>query len=119
MGGMNTVALGMKIASARKAAGLTQAELAERVGTKQASISKIETGRVVPTLPVLDRIARAVGSPIVITLGQERTADVAERRRRVRQVLGDYEFNPWDRDPTDAEARSLEDDGLTRDSFRR
>jgi len=32
--------------------------------------------------------------------------------RRVRQVLGDYEFDPWDRDPTEAEARSLEDDRL-------
>ena len=75
---MNVVGLGMKVASARKAAGLTQAELAREVGTKQAAISKIETGRVVPTLPVLDRIARALGSTIVITLGPEPEVD---RRR--------------------------------------
>jgi hypothetical protein len=40
-----------------------------------------------------------------------------ERRRRVRRVLGDYLFNPWDRDPTPAEARTLVADGLTRERF--
>ena len=109
---MNVVDLGIKIAAARKAAGLTQAELAEAIGTKQASISKIETARVVATLPVLDRIASALGSPIVITLGPEAETDRLERRRRVRRVLGDYEFNPLERNPSEAETRSLEDDGL-------
>ena len=111
--------LGLKVAVGRRAAGLTQAELAERIGTKQSSISKIESGKVVPTLPVLDRIARALGAPIVITVGEARGPGAVERRRRVREVLGDYAFNPWDRDLTNAEAKSLGDDGLTRDSFER
>src|SRR5437667_8630542 len=110
---MNSVELGLRIAAIRRAAGLTQTDLAERIGTKQPSISKIESGRVVPTLPVLDRIGRAVGSPLVVTLGVDTEPGKAERRRRVREVLGNYEFNPWQRDLTEAEARSLEDDGLT------
>jgi hypothetical protein len=42
-----------------------------------------------------------------------------ERRRRVRGVLGDFEFDPWERDPTPAEQESLIADGLTRDRFAR
>src|SRR5439155_14184354 len=95
---MNSVELGLRIAATRRAAGLTQADLAERIGTKQPSISKIESGRVVPTLPVLDRIGRAVGSPLVITFGAETEPEPepgkTERRRRAREVLGNYEFNP-------------------------
>ena len=39
------------------------------------------------------------------------------RAERVRRVLGDYRFNPYDRNPTDAEIDSLEADGITRESF--
>jgi hypothetical protein len=34
-------------------------------------------------------------------------------------VLGDYEFDPWAREPSPAEARSLEADGLGRERFAR
>jgi len=116
---MNSVELGLKVAKARRAVGLTQAELAVRIGTKQSSISKIESGRVVPTLPVLERIARATGSPLVLTLGETRPSTPEERRRRVREVLDGYEFDPWERDLSEEEAKSLRDDGLTRESFSR
>jgi hypothetical protein len=39
------------------------------------------------------------------------------RQERVRKVLGDYVFNPYDRNPTEAEIESLEADGITKDSF--
>lgn len=38
----------MDIASARKTLGLSQAELAERLGVNQASISRFETGELIP-----------------------------------------------------------------------
>src|SRR6266516_2466172 len=114
---MNSLELGLRLATARRAAGLTQAELAARIGTKQSSISKIESGRVTPTLPVLDRIARATGSPIVVTLGETRSPSPDERRRRVKEVLGGFAFDPWERDLSDEEAHSLQEDGLTRESF--
>lgn len=101
-------------------AGLTQAELARRVGTTQAAISKIETGRTVPGLELLDRLATVIGRPITLTLGE--TPDRpsrAERRGRVRRALGDFEFDPWARDPSAAERDSLVGDGLTRDRFSR
>src|SRR5215831_561943 len=53
---------------ARKAAGLSQTTLAERMGTTQPAISKIESGRAVPTLGFLQRFAKAIGAPVTIML---------------------------------------------------
>ena len=53
---------------ARSAAGLTQAALAERVGTKQSVISAIENGAQMPTIPTLRRIARAMDRQLTIEL---------------------------------------------------
>lgn len=46
---------------ARTAAGLTQAELAARAGTSQATLSAYERGRKEPTVATLDRLLRATG----------------------------------------------------------
>lgn len=112
--------IGRVVGECRREAGLTQGELAARIGTTQAAISKVETGRTMPTLALLERVAVATGRPIVITLGAEvRRPSRGELRERVRRVLGDYEFDPWERDPTPAEAESLLVDGLTRERFSR
>jgi transcriptional regulator with XRE-family HTH domain len=104
----------------RLESGLTQAALARRVGTTQAAISKIETGRTVPGLELLDRLATALGRPITLTLGEPAgRPSIRERRRRVRRALGDFEFDPWERDPSPAERDSLLADGLTRERFSR
>jgi transcriptional regulator with XRE-family HTH domain len=116
---MNAVALGIEVARRRKAAGLTQAELARAMGTTQSAISKIESGRTLPTLPLLDRLAVATGRPLELVLGTQDILTAEERARRVRRVLGDYRFNPWERSPSDAEAKTLIADGLTREYFER
>lgn len=46
--------------------GLSQEELAERVGTKQPRISVVESARSLPSIPLLIRIARAFGRKLVI-----------------------------------------------------
>jgi DNA-binding XRE family transcriptional regulator len=53
------IALAMK--AVRKDAGLTQSELAEKVGTTQSVIARLESGKDerVPSLPFLARIASA------------------------------------------------------------
>ncbi|MDO8564661.1 MAG: helix-turn-helix transcriptional regulator [bacterium] len=48
--------------------GLTQAQLARRIGTKQSAISRLESGTVNPTLALLDQVARAVGGRVHITI---------------------------------------------------
>jgi transcriptional regulator with XRE-family HTH domain len=45
----------------RKAAGLTQQELATRAGIRQETLSRIESGKHTPTLRTLKKIDRALG----------------------------------------------------------
>ena len=115
---MDIMRLGRELTSRRLEAGLTQEELARRMGTTQAAISRMETGRVLPSLVLLERFARGTGRPIELVVGEPtRSPSRAELRRRVRQALGQAEFNPWDRSPSPAEAESLNADGLTRERF--
>lgn len=53
---------------ARQAAGLTQKELADILGTKQTYIAQIEKGRKNITFSTLSRYARACGKKVAITL---------------------------------------------------
>lgn len=46
---------------ARKTAGLTQKQLAERTGIAQADISRLENGNANPSLKTLQRLAKGMG----------------------------------------------------------
>lgn len=46
---------------ARKTAGMTQKELAEKTGIAQGDISKLETGSANPSLKTLQRLAEGMG----------------------------------------------------------
>jgi DNA-binding XRE family transcriptional regulator len=50
----------------RKKNNITQVELAERVGTKQPVISRVETGTVKPSISLLERIAYALGANLEV-----------------------------------------------------
>ena len=60
---MNAVAaaIGERIATLRRAAGMTQAELAERVGSTAAVLSRVETGRELASVQRMIEIAGALG----------------------------------------------------------
>ena len=49
----------------RKKNGLTQAQLAERVQMEKESISRIESGKITPSLNSLERFADVLGCPVV------------------------------------------------------
>jgi transcriptional regulator with XRE-family HTH domain len=53
-------ALGQRIAVQRRAVGVTQAQLAERVDVQPETICRIETGNRTPSLDLLERIANAL-----------------------------------------------------------
>jgi HTH-type transcriptional regulator/antitoxin HipB len=57
-----------QVACRRIALGLTQAELAERVGTKQPGISRLESGSSNATLDLLQRVAEALNCRLDIRL---------------------------------------------------
>jgi transcriptional regulator with XRE-family HTH domain len=50
-------------------AGLTQAELAQRMGTTQSAIARMEGGGARPTLETLEKLAAAVGGELVVGVG--------------------------------------------------
>jgi len=54
------VHVGRRIHDARKAAGLTQHELATRLGTTQEYVSRVERGKATPSVENLYRWATAV-----------------------------------------------------------
>ncbi len=74
-GEMEQQRLARRIRQLRESAQLTQAELAERVGTTQSSIARIESGRSVPTLELLRKVADALGHQLTVefTLKRRRT----------------------------------------------
>ena len=60
---------------ARAAAKLTQAELAERLGTTQSAVARLEGGRVSPSFATLRRYAAATGTRLTVALEQPSSAD--------------------------------------------
>ena len=52
---------------ARIDAGLTQAELAERMSTTQSVVARLESGRVHPSTRTLERIAQSTGTRLRIS----------------------------------------------------
>jgi ribosome-binding protein aMBF1 (putative translation factor) len=59
-------ALAHKIGVAREKAGLTRAELARKIGTDEAAISRTERGDRNVTVETLARLARALGLKVTI-----------------------------------------------------
>ncbi len=57
------------IIKARQERGITQTELAKRVGTRQPVISRLERGEGNPTILQLQKIAAALDKKITISLG--------------------------------------------------
>lgn len=71
----------------RRRSGLTQAELARRLGTTQTAIARLEAGRQSPSLRTLEHYARATG--FGLELGFVRTAGPDARRTGCILVIED------------------------------
>ena len=61
-------AISAELIRARLRAGLSQAELAERMGTSQSAIARLESGRTLPSAKTLIRFAEATGSKVELRL---------------------------------------------------
>ncbi|MEN6623719.1 MAG: helix-turn-helix transcriptional regulator [Smithella sp.] len=62
---------GYQVARLRMLRGLTQAQLAEMVGTRQPSIARLENGSSTPSLSFLNKIAAALNAKIEVKLVAE------------------------------------------------
>ncbi len=61
-------AIARELIAARVKAGLSQAEVAERMGTTQSAVARIESGKQMPSTRTLERFARATGTLVKMSL---------------------------------------------------
>jgi DNA-binding XRE family transcriptional regulator len=64
----NELEPGYQVARLRIIRGLTQAQLAELVGTRQPSIARLENGTSIPSLSFLNKVATALNAKIELRL---------------------------------------------------
>ncbi len=73
---MNIIKVGEQIASLRKAKGLTQNELGERIGVSFQAVSKWERGETLPDITLLPDLAKILETTIdYILLGSEKITE--------------------------------------------
>ncbi|MDN5856222.1 MAG: helix-turn-helix domain-containing protein [Actinomycetia bacterium] len=60
--------IGQAVRERRLALGMSQTELATGAGMTQPALSRLEAGGAVPTIPVLERIAIALGAELIVTI---------------------------------------------------
>lgn len=61
-------ALASMLIEARTKAHLSQAQVAERMGTSQSTVARLESGAAKPTLSTLERFAEATGTRVRVSL---------------------------------------------------
>ncbi|MQA90973.1 MAG: helix-turn-helix domain-containing protein [Gemmatimonas sp.] len=123
------VGLGRLVKHTREVEGLSQRELAERVGTSQPAVAKLEQGSSNPTVRTLARYAEALGLDLRVDFAKVPVADpVVERykldvdrtllrenlRRSVDErlrSLGEWEEAGWELQRAVADARQAGRDG--------
>lgn len=96
---------------ARRGAGLSQAQLARRLGVSQAAVAKLERKGSNPTVRTLERALRATGQRLRLASEKPRGVDESLIRRhleltpaqRIRELEGMYTFG---RELTNAGRRS-------------
>jgi transcriptional regulator with XRE-family HTH domain len=67
--------------AARAKAKLSQEEVAERMGTSQSTIARLESGAAKPSLSTLERFAKATGTRVRVSL-----VPAAPRRKKSRKA---------------------------------
>lgn len=74
--------LAARLVQIRLSAGLTQKQIAARIGAKQAAVARIESGRHVPALATLEGYAAATGRKLVVDFVPMKGADTKGKARR-------------------------------------
>ena len=71
-------AIARELIAARLRAGMTQAELAQRMRTTQSTIARLESGRMMPSMRTFSRYAEATNSHAVVRLVENKKAQPCE-----------------------------------------
>jgi transcriptional regulator with XRE-family HTH domain len=78
---------GELVREGRRRAGLTQKQLADRAGTTQSAIARLEAGRTSPTLEAVERLLRLFGFQLIVELAPYDDSDVVQAEARLRQSV--------------------------------
>ena len=65
------------MARARAQAGLTQAQLAQRAGTSQPAVARLESGKGSPSVATVERLVNAAGYDLTVSLTPKRVREDA------------------------------------------
>lgn len=66
-------AIARELIAARSRAGLSQSEVALRMGTTQSVVARLESGKRPPSMRTVERFAQAVGGHVVLRIEQSAT----------------------------------------------
>lgn len=80
--------LGKKIRAHRDELGLTQAELADRLGLTYSSVSQWESGRATPRTPILRQLAELFDTTVADLMGEDASEAAISGTSRMVPLLG-------------------------------
>lgn len=80
--------LGKKIRAHRDELGLTQAELADKLGLTYSSVSQWESGRATPRTPILRQLADLFNTTVSDLMGEDATETAISGTSRMVPLLG-------------------------------
>ncbi len=80
--------LGKKIRAHRDELGLTQAELADKLGLTYSSVSQWESGRATPRTPILRQLADLFDTTVAELMGEDATEAAIKGTSRMVPLLG-------------------------------
>lgn len=80
--------LGKKIRAHRDELGLTQAELADKLGLTYSSVSQWESGRATPRTPILRQLADLFGTTVADLMGEDAVEAAISGTSRMVPLLG-------------------------------
>lgn len=89
--------VGERLRRLRRARGMSAREVAERSGVSAAYLSRLENGKVSPTVSTLTRVVQAMGEAVAAVFGDETAGPVVRRadRQLIRnRGVDDYLLSP-------------------------
>lgn len=89
--------IGARLRHARLLTGTRMRELADTVGCAESMVSKIESGKVVPSLPMLQRLVEALGRDLASFFGSDPNSPATVMRAGTRAVTHTDPIRPGQR----------------------
>jgi len=77
---------GELVREARRRAGLTQRELAERAETTQSAIARLESGRTSPSFEQVERLIKLCGFSMIVSLATYDDSHLVQAKANLRRT---------------------------------